>query len=287
MTIAIFGATGHLGGLVIDHLIARGADPGDILALGRNEERLAGLAARGLRTARVDLADPAELPAALAGVQKVLLISASDPGARVAQHRAVIDAAAEAGVGHLAYTSILQAPTSPLGLAVDHRATEDLIAASGIPATLLRNGWYTENYTDQLMGYLNSGVILGAAGEGRISAATRADFAEAAVAVLLDEQVAGGTIYELGGDKPFTLGQLAGALGAATGQEVTYRDLDPQTLAGIYEQSGIPKVYAEILVDTDVRIRDGALEVHGSDLARLIGRAPTSLGKAIKQALDS
>lgn len=146
MTIAIFGATGHLGGLVIDHLIARGADPGDILALGRNEERLAGLAARGLRTARVDLADPAELPAALAGVQKVLLISASDPGARVAQHRAVIDAAAEAGVGHLAYTSILQAPTSPLGLAVDHRATEDLIAASGIPATFLRNGWYTENY---------------------------------------------------------------------------------------------------------------------------------------------
>ena len=250
MKIAVAGATGKLGTLVIDALLSRGAPAGSLVALGRSPQKLAALAAKGVETRVADYNAAHTLVAALEGVDRLLLISGSDVGHRIPQHENIINAARRVNVSMIAYTSIANARTGALKLAAEHVATEDLLAASGIPYVLLRNGWYTENYTDQLMGYLNSGVILGA-------------------------------------DKPFTLGQLAGALGAATGQEVTYRDLDPQTLAGIYEQSGIPKVYAEILVDTDVRIRDGALEVHGSDLARLIGHAPTSLGKAIKQALDS
>lgn len=287
MKIAVAGATGKLGTLVIDALLSRGAPADSLVALGRSPQKLEALAAKGVETRAADYNAAHTLVAALEGVDRLLLISGSDVGHRIPQHENVVNAARRVDVSLIVYTSIANARTGQLKLAAEHVATEDLLAASGIPYVLLRNGWYTENYTDQLMGYLNSGVILGAAGEGKISAATRADFAEAAAAALLDEQVAGGTIYELGGDKPFTLSQLAGALGAAAGQEVTYRDMDPQTLAGIYEQSGIPQVYAEILVDTDLRIRNGALEVHGSDLARLIGRAPTSLGKAIKQALDS
>ena len=287
MKIAVAGATGKLGTLVIDALLARGAQADSLVALGRSPQKLAALEAKGVETRVADYNAAHTLVPALEGVDRLLLISGSEVGHRIPQHENVINAAQRVDVSLIAYTSIANARTGQLKLAAEHVATEDLLAASGIPYVLLRNGWYTENYTDQLMGYLNSGVILGAAGEGKISAATRADFAEAAAAVLLDEKVAGGSIFELGGDKPFTLSQLAGALGAAAGQDVAYRDMDPQTLAGIYEQSGVPQVYAEILVDTDLCIRDGALEVHGSDLARLIGRAPTSLGKAIKQALDS
>lgn len=287
MNIAVAGATGKLGTLVIEALLARGAQPENLIALGRSEEKLASLAAKGVQVRIADYNAEHTLVPALEGVDKLLLISGSEIGQRIPQHENVINAAKRVNVSLIAYTSIANARTGQMKLAAEHLATEDLLAGSGIPYVLLRNGWYTENYTDQLMGYLNSGVILGAAGEGKISAATRADFAEAAAVVMLDEQGHAGKIYELGGDKPFTLTQLAGAVGAAAGQDVSCRDLDPETLTGIYTESGVPAVFAEILVDTDVRIREGALEVNTSDLARLIGREPTSLGKAIKQALDS
>ncbi len=286
MKIAIAGATGKLGNLVIDALLERGADAGQIIAIGRSEEKLAPLAAKGVRTRAADYNAPAILVPALEGADKLLLISGSEVGQRIAQHENVINAAKSVNVSLVAYTSIANAATGGMKLAAEHVATEQTLAASGLDYVLLRNGWYTENYTDQIMGYLNSGVILGAAGDGKISAAARSDFAEAAAAVLLAEEPQSGKIYELGSDKPFTVAQLAGAVSAAAGHDVSYKQMDPETLVDIYEQSGIPAVFADILVDTDVRISEGALEVTTGQLAQLIGHAPTSLGKVIKNALD-
>jgi len=285
MKIAIAGATGQLGQLVIDALLERGADPAQLVAIGRSAQKLEPLAGKGLQTRVADYNVEASLVTALEGVDKLLLISGSEVGQRAVQHENVITAAQRVNVKLIAYTSIANALTGNMKLAQEHIATEHVLAASGIDYVLLRNGWYTENYTDQLLGYLNSGVVLGAAGDGKISAATRADYAEAAAAVLLSESDEAGKIYELGGDKPFTLSQLAGAVGAAAGQDVAYQDMDPQQLVAIYTESGVPEVFADILVDTDLRVREGALEVSSGDLAKLIGRAPTSLGKAIKDAL--
>ena len=285
MKIAITGATGQLGRLVIDALLQRGADPAQLVAIGRSEEKLEPLAGKGLQTRVADYNVEASLVAALEGVDKLLLVSSSEVGQRATQHENVITAAQRVNVKLIAYTSIANALTGNMKLAQEHIATEHLLAGSDIGYVLLRNGWYTENYTDQLLGYLNSKVVLGAAADGKISAATRADYAEAAAAVLLSEAGEAGKIYELGGDKPFTLSQLAGAVGAAAGQDVAYQDMDPEKLVEIYTESGVPAVFADILVDTDLRIREGGLEVHSGDLARLIGRAPTSLGKAIKDAL--
>lgn len=286
MKIAVTGATGQLGKLVIDALLERGADPAQLVALGRSEEKLAPLAGKGLETRVADYNVQPDLVSALEGVDKLLLISSSAVGQRVAQHENIINAAKQVDVSLIAYTSIANAMTGGMELAEEHIATERLLAGSGIGYVLLRNGWYIENYTDQLMGYLNSGVILGAAGEGKISAAARADFAEAAAAVLLSDEEQNGKIYELGSDVPFTLAQLAGAVGAAAGQDVAYQEVDPEQLEKIYAGAGVPGPFAHILVDTDVRIREGALEVGTGDLAKLIGRAPASLGKVIKYNLD-
>ncbi|WP_159613609.1 SDR family oxidoreductase [Glutamicibacter sp. JC586] len=285
MKIAITGATGQLGELVINSLIERGADPAQLVALGRSEQKLAALAGKGVETRVADYNVEASLVSALEGVDKLLLISGSEVGQRIAQHENVITAAQRVNVSLIAYTSVANALTGNMKLAAEHIATEQLLAGSGIDYVLLRNGWYTENYTDQLMGYLNSGVVLGAAGDGKISAAPRADYAEAAAAVLLSEDNEAGKIYELGGDKAFTLAQLAGAVGAAAGQEVSYQDIEPEKLVEIYTESGVPAVFADILVDTDVRVRAGALEVNSADLSTLIGRPTGSLGKSIKDAL--
>lgn len=286
MKIAITGATGQLGNLVVDALLARGAKAADLVAIGRSAQKLEPLAGKGLETRVADYNVEQALVSALKGVDKLLLISASEVGQRVAQHENVINAAKKVDVQLIAYTSIANALTGGLKLAEEHIATERLLAGSGIDYVLLRNGWYIENYTDQLMGYLNSGMVLGAAGEGKISAAARADYADAAAAVLLSEEEQSGKIYELGSDKPFTLTQLAGAVGAAAGQDVAYQQMDPEQLEKIYADAGVPAAFAHILVDTDLRVREGALEVNSGDLAKLIGRTPASLGKVIKENLD-
>ncbi|MGP5703484.1 NmrA family NAD(P)-binding protein [Glutamicibacter arilaitensis] len=286
MKIAITGATGQLGNLVVDALLARGAKAADLVAIGRSAQKLEPLAGKGLETRVADYNVEQALVSALKGVDKLLLISASEVGQRVAQHENVINAAKKVDVQLIAYTSIANALTGGMKLAEEHIATERLLAGSGIDYVLLRNGWYIENYTDQLMGYLNSGMVLGAAGEGKISAAARADYADAAAAVLLSEEEQSGKIYELGSDVPFTLAQVAGAVGAAAGQDVAYQEVDPEQLEKIYADAGVPGPFAHILVDTDVRIREGALEVGTGDLAKLIGCAPASLGKVIKDNLD-
>ena len=283
MTIVITGATGQLGRLVVEALLESGVPAGQIVAAGRDLGKVADLAGRGVQVRQIDYQDPASLRHAFAGAGKVLLISGSDVGQRLEQHRNAIEAAKDAGVGLIAYTSIANADRTDMQLAAEHQATEEALSASGLPYALLRNGWYLENYTDQLGSYLQHGAVLGSAGDGRVSAATRADYARAAAAVLLRDDQAG-KVYELGGDVPFTLSELAEEVSAAAGRPVNYRDLPVKEYAELLVGAGLPAGYAAILADSDRGIARGELLVTSGDLRRLIGRPTTSLREAVRTA---
>ncbi|GGN69142.1 NAD(P)-dependent oxidoreductase [Actinoplanes lobatus] len=282
MTIAVTGATGHLGRLVVDALIARGAAPGDIVATARDTTKAAGLAALGVQVREADYDRPETLAAAFAGVDRLLLISGNAIGQRVSQHTAVVEAAKAAGVGFLAYTSILRADTSPIGLAPEHLATEQVVAASGIPFALLRNGWYIENYAASFGPAVEHGALLGSAGDGRIAAATRADFAEAAAVVLLRGEPG---VHELAGDQPFTMAELAAEVARQTGAPVAYQDLPADDYRAALVTAGLPGQFADLFADTDVKIRDGHLDDSTGTLSRLIGRSTTPLAEAVATAL--
>jgi NAD(P)H dehydrogenase (quinone) len=280
--LAVTGATGQLGHLVIDALLEEtSADA--IIAIGRNADKGAELAARGIAFRRADYDDPSTLGPALAGSTRMLLISGSEVGKREAQHRAVIDAAVAARIELIAYTSILHAPSSPIGLAVEHRATEALLRASGLPATLLRNGWYAENYGGKVPTALQHGLI-GCAGDGRICPATRADFATAAARVLLDEGHAGKT-YELAGDDGFTMPELAAEISLQSGRPVKYTNLSQADYAAALARAGLPAPIAAMLADSDAGVAQGALDDDSHDLSRLIGRPTTPITKVIREAL--
>jgi NAD(P)H dehydrogenase (quinone) len=278
MSIVVAGAAGHLGRDVVSALLARGVPAGEIVATARRTEALADLAARGVVVRFADHEDPASLASAFAGAETLLLISGNVAGARLEQHRNVIHAAREAGVRLLAYTSILKADTSSLLLASDHRTTEELLAASGVPHVILRNGWYFDNYTGQLPTYLEHGIV-GAAGDGRVSAAARYDFADAAAAVLTTDGHVG-AVYELGGTS-FTLPEFAAALSAAIGRTVTYTDLPQNQFEEVLVAAGLPGPYAAIYADADRGIAAGDLFVESSDLEKLLGREPVTLEAAL------
>jgi NAD(P)H dehydrogenase (quinone) len=282
MSIVVTGATGHLGRLVVESLLERGVPAADIIATGRRVEKLADLAERGVVVRAADYGDPASLRAAFAGAEKLLLVSGSEVGQRVAQHANAIAAAQQAGVRLIAYTSILRADTSSLLLAQEHHATEEALAASGIPYVLLRNSWYIENYTGQLPVYLEHGIA-GAAGGGQVSAATRADYAEAAAAVLTGDGHAGAT-YELGG-RPFGMVELAEAVSSVAGRPVSYTDLPVEQYQAVLVGAGLPEPVAAVFADGDRGVAEGELFTDGNDLEKLIGRAPTSLTDALAAAV--
>lgn len=281
--IVVTGATGHLGRLVVEGLLAK-VPAGRIVAAVRSPEKAADLAAKGVVVRRADYASPETLPAALEGAEKVLLVSSSEVGKRAEQHLAVVKAAKQARVPLLAYTSLLRAGTSRMGLAAEHKATEEAIRASGLRYVLLRNGWYTENYTEHLGPVLQHGAILGSAKDGRVAAATRADYAAAAVAVLTTEGHAG-RIYELAGDAPFTMPELAAEVSRQSGKRIVYQDMPREQYKAALLAAGLPEGYAELLADSDVGISRGDLDDDGGDLRRLIGRATTTLAVAVKAAL--
>jgi NAD(P)H dehydrogenase (quinone) len=281
MTIVVTGATGQLGRLVVEALLSRGVPADRIVATGRRIEALADLRARGVGVRRADYTDPASLREAFTGAEKLLLVSGSEIGRRVPQHRNAITAAEEAGVRLIAYTSVVRAGSSSLGIAEEHRATERLLAESGIPHVVLRNGWYTENYTGQLDSYLQHGIV-GSAGEGRISAATRADYAEAAAAVLTEDRHAG-AVYELGGEA-FTMSELAATVSTVTGTDVGYTDVPVEQYAAVLEGAGLPAPVAGMFADIDRSVAAGDLHVDSDDLQELIGRAPTPLRDVIAAA---
>ena len=283
--VLVTAATGQLGRLVVAELL-KALPAGRIAVTVRDPAKAAEWAAAGVRVHRADYADPAGWDAALAGVDRVLLISSSELGQRVAQHRTVIAAARRAGVSLLAYTSVLHADTSVLGLAAEHRATEADVRASGVPFALLRNGFYTENYLMGIDQAIAHGAVAGSAGAGRIAAAARADYAAAAAAVLRGGDHAGRT-YELAGDEPFTMADFAAAVGARAGRPVAYRDLPEAAYRAMLESVGLPAAMADLVADSSARAADGALFDDGRQLSRLIGRPTTQLADVVAAAVPA
>ena len=275
----VTGASGQLGHLVIEHL--RRLDPAaDITAMVRTPQAANALTPFRVATRIADYADRASLDTALAGIDRLLLISSSALGQRVAQHKNVIEAAKRARVSLIIYTSILRADTSELSLAAEHLATENMLRESGLPYVVLRNGWYLENDTAMLAPAIAHGAIIGSAGDGRLSSASRSNYAEAAALVLL-HGAATGTIYELAGDEAFTLTQLAAAVSQRTGKAVSYRNMSEADYRAALLGMGLPDDVAAMLAETSARTAKGALEDHGHALSRLIGHPTTPLADAV------
>lgn len=282
MTIAVTGATGQLGRIVIGKLKEK-LPSSDIVALVRSPEKAADL---GVAARAADYAEPATLDRALEGVDTLLLISSNEVGQRGVQHQNVIDAAKKAGVKRIVYTSLLHADVSPLSLAGEHLQTEQALKASGVPFTILRNGWYSENYTGSIGGALAGGAFIGSAGDGKISAAPRLDYAEAAVAVLTSDGHEGKT-YELAGDTSWTLADLAAEISKQTGKDIPYKNLPEADYAKVLAGFGLPEALAAAIAGWDVGASQGALFDEGKQLSGLIGRPTTPLSVPVAVALKA
>ena len=278
--IAITGATGQLGQHVIESLL-KTVPASQIVAIVRNPAKATALSQQGITVRQADYSDEAAFTTALQGIDKLLLISSSEVGQRAPQHRNVINAAKAAHVKFIAYTSLLHADTSPLGLADEHVATEQMLAESGIAYALLRNGWYTENYLASAPAALEHGVFIGAAGEGKIASATRADYAAAAARVISEDGHAGKT-YELAGDAGWTLSQLAAELAKQSGKKVVYQNLSEADFAAALKGIGLPAGLADMLADSDTGASKGGLFDDSHTLSKLIGRPTTSLADSVK-----
>jgi NAD(P)H dehydrogenase (quinone) len=282
MSVVVTGATGQLGRHIVESLLERGVPAADVTATGRSVDKIADLAERGVNVVASSYQDAASLDAAFTGADTLVLVSSSDFDDRAGQHRNAIDAARRAGIGHVIYTSGPKATTSSILLLADHKATEEALAASGLPTTVLRNGWYVENYTPQVPTYLEHGMV-GSAGEGKVSLALRRELAEAAAVVATTEGHVG-KVYELGGDA-VTLTELAAIFSDVTGTPIAYTDVPVETFQGILEGAGLPQPVAAIFADVDRGIALGELQVDPSDLATLLGRPATPVAAAVKVAL--
>ncbi|WP_380161013.1 NAD(P)H-binding protein [Kineococcus sp. R86509] len=280
-TYAVTAASGKLGRLAVEALLAKGVPAGDVVAVVRTPAKVADLAARGVVVRAGDYADRASLDAAFIGVDRLLFVSGSEPGARIAQHTNVVEAAKTAGVSRIAYTSILRADTSTSPLAPDHRATEDLLSRAGVPFTVLRNSWYLENYTEQLGQYLAAGAVLGSTHGGRVSAAARADYAEAAVAALLAEDPA--QVYELAGNS-FDFAGLAATITEVTGTTVVSTDVSTEEHVAALQGFGLDAGTAGFVAALDTSIAQGQLATDRTDLVELTGRPATTLAEAVRAA---
>ena len=284
MSIVVTGASGHLGRLTIAHLLERGVPADEIIATARAVDRIEDLAEKGVAVRAADYTDPASLRAAFHGADRLLLVSGHPGPDRLSEHRNAVEAALAAGVGLLAYTSIVNAETSGMFVAEDHVATEALIADSGLTFAFLRNSWYHENYTARIPAFLQHGTVIGGAGDGLVSGAARADYAQAAAEVLTG-QGHENRVYELGGDPGYTLTELAAEITRQSGTEVRYRDVPETDHARALAEAGLPHPIAQLLADADQGIRRGGLHTDSGDLARLIGRPTTPLATAIATTL--
>lgn len=281
--IAVTGATGQLGRLVIDALL-KTVNPREIVALVRDPLKARDLSTKGVVVRKANYNQPETLRSALVGIQRLLLISSSEVGQRKAQHRAVIEAAKSSGVQLLAYTSLLHADSSTLGLAVEHRDTEQALAESGLNYVLLRNGWYSENYTASVPSAVEHGSILGSAQLGRISSAAREDYADAAAVVLTGEGQAG-KVYELAGDESYSLSELAVEVGKQSGKTVVYNDLPQEQYKAALIGMGLPEGFAALLADSDAAAAKGDLFDDSRQLSQLLGRPTTPIAQSVSAAL--
>jgi NAD(P)H dehydrogenase (quinone) len=283
MSLVITGATGQLGRLVVESLLAGGTAPSDIVATGRSTARLADLAERGVAVAELDYTKPETVAAVVKAGDTLLLVSGSEVGQRAAQHATVIQAAKEAGVARIVYTSAPRATTSALVLAPEHKATEETLVASGVPFTILRNGWYTENYAGEIEKGRETGAIVASVGDGRVSSASRKDYADAA-AVVLTSGGHEGEVYELSGDVAWSFDDLAAAVSGIVGREVVYTRLSPEGHAELLTSFGLDEGTVGFVVALDGNIRDGLLDSTTGELARLIGRPTTPLAEGLAAA---
>jgi NAD(P)H dehydrogenase (quinone) len=282
--IVITGASGQLGRLVIDALL-KSVPASELVAMVRQPQKVEDMARRGLGVRQADYNQPDTLDAALSGADKVLLISSSEVGQRVAQHANVIAAADKNRVNLLAYTSILHADSTPLPLGMEHRQTETLLARSGLPHVILRNGWYTENYATGIPTALHTGVLLGCAGQGRIASATRADYAAAAAAVLLADNPAG-PVYELAGDNAYTLSEFAAEIAEQSGEAIRYQDMSEADYARALKGAGLPEGLSTLMAESDTGASKGGLFDDSQTLSALIGRPTTPLSEVVKRTLQ-
>lgn len=278
--IAVTGATGQLGQLVIKHLLNK-VEPQQIVALVRNIEKAASLTSLGVQVRQADYSKPETLESALDGVAKLLLISSSEVGQRASQHKNVIDAAKKSGVELLAYTSLLHADTSPLALAEEHVVTEAYLKQAEVPHVLLRNGWYTENYLASVAPALANGGFIGCAKDGKISSAAREDYAEAAAAVLTSEAEQNGKVYELSGDEAYTLSELSALISKKSGKAIPYINMEEADFAKALEGAGLPAPFAAVLANSDTGASQGALYDDSKTLSALIGHPTKSLEQLI------
>ncbi|MFJ9851440.1 SDR family oxidoreductase [Streptomyces sp. NPDC101150] len=283
MSFVITGATGALGRLAMDALLARAA-PGEIVAVARDRAKAADFAARGVEVRIADYDRPETLEDVFAPGDRVLFISGNAAGRRGTQHRAVIDAAREAGVALLAYTSVLGGPAATFSIAEEHVDTEQALLASGVPYCLLRNGWYHENYTGALATTLKTGAVVGSADGGRVASAARRDYAEAAAEVLTGSGHEN-SVYELSGDTAWTMTEYAAEVSRQTGRRIPYRDLPQEQYVALMVEAGVPALGAQLVADADAAIARGELASTPGDLARLLGRPTTPVADAIADAL--
>jgi NAD(P)H dehydrogenase (quinone) len=282
-TYAVTGASGQLGKLVLEELLQK-VEAKNVVAIVRDPSKLSDYAAKGVQVRRGDYDDPASLESALAGVDRLLLISGNALGERPRQHKNVVDAAKKAGVGYIAYTSILKADDTPIKLGEEHRATEATLAGSGLSYDLIRNGWYNENYVGSLPAQVEAGVITGAAGQGRVSSAARADYAAGAAEVLVNGK--GGEIYELAGDESWSMDEFAAEVSRQSGKEVKYQDMSEEDYAKSLEAVGLPDFVASIVANSNASVALGALENDGRTLSGLTGRKTTPISETIAKALQ-
>jgi len=279
--ILVTGATGQLGTRIVQHLEKR-LPPGQVVASGRNVVK----APQRVLFRVVDYDHPATIEAALEGVTRVVLVSGNEVGQRVGQHKAVIDAATRAGVQRLAYTSILRADTSPLLLASEHRGTEEVLRAGKMPFILLRNGWYSENFSSTASLAIQLGFVQSAAGDGRFSTASRDDYAEAAAALILRDDHQPGQAYELAGSTSFSKREYAALLSEKSGSQVQLHEMSEAQYAAALLKAGVPEEFARILADSDARAADGWLFDDSRTLQNTIGRPTTPLEQSLDAALD-
>lgn len=284
MSYIVTATTGHLGRLIVDSLIARGVAPEVIVATGRNADKLTALAPLGVKTAVLDYARPETVTAVVQPGDVLMLVSGSELGQRVLQHTQVIDAAKAAGVARIVYTSAPNATTSSLVLAPEHKATEEFLIASGVPFTILRNGWYTENYAGEIAKGRERGEIVASVGSGRIASASRADYADAAAVALMDGSLAGQTL-ELSGDVAWSFDELATTIGTLVGRPVVSNNLSPEAHAELLGSFGLDEATVGFVVALDANIRDGLLAETSGDLARLTGKPTTPLAAGLAASL--
>ncbi|MGC4937251.1 SDR family oxidoreductase [Kribbella sp. DT2] len=285
MSIVVTGSTGLLGGLVIQDLLDAGVPAGEIKAVARSKEKAAGLAERGVQVVIADYDQPASYDEVFAAGDRVLLISGSEPGRRIPQHQAVIDAATAAGVAQLAYTGIFGGPKADFLLSADHRATEQAILDSGLPYTFLRNNWYVEMLLNDLAGAVERGAVVnGVTADARIATATREDYAAAAAVVLRTDGHLN-QAYELGGDVAWTFGEFAAEVAKQSGKPVVHTPISHDDNLALLIKVGLPEGFAQVLADVDDAISRGALAGTPGDLSRLIGRPTTPLADSIRAAL--